>query len=227
MNIGKNIKAIRLKKQLSQEELAEKLFVTRQTVSGYELGRTKPDVETLMRIAEVLGVDMNEVLYGPPEQASRTRETITSCVAVAVTIVLILVYSRVADWAWIQKNAHYNTTPNLLVQMLLKPFLLLVSGWTALQLIGLFFQLQPLAKKPARIMLICTLVLIAGYLLAVAPLAVCALSDWTYWGGWPLNISYFVLGFFPQQPLPDLYLLLSFLAGAMLWLAGARRTNRS
>lgn len=219
-DIGKNIKTLRQKRDITQEELAEKLFVTRQTVSNYEIGRTRPDIDMLMKMTEVLEADMNELLYGPPERANRVRDIVISCVSVAITIVLVLVYSRAADWAWMQKSAYYNTTPNLLVQIYLKPLLLFASGWTALQLIGTFFRLQPLAKKPARGMLICALVLIVGYLLAVVPLTVCALSNWTYFNGWPLHISYFVLGFFPQQPLPDLSLLLSFLAGAMLWLAG-------
>ena len=60
-DIGKNIKAFREWKCLTQDQLAEKLFVTRQTVSNYETGRSRPDIEMLTKIADVLDVDANTV----------------------------------------------------------------------------------------------------------------------------------------------------------------------
>ena len=53
-DIGKNIRDLRVKQNMTQDELAEKLFVTRQTVSNYETGRSRPDVEMLASIAEAL-----------------------------------------------------------------------------------------------------------------------------------------------------------------------------
>lgn len=52
-DIGKNIRDLRQQKHLTQEELAERLFVTRQTVSNYENGRTRPDVDQILRLAEI------------------------------------------------------------------------------------------------------------------------------------------------------------------------------
>ena len=52
-DIGKNIRDLRQQKHLTQEELAEQLFVTRQTVSNYENGRTRPDVDQILRLAEI------------------------------------------------------------------------------------------------------------------------------------------------------------------------------
>lgn len=73
--IPKNIAFFRKQKKLSQEQLAEKIHVTRQTVSSWETGRTAPDLETLERIAEILGVDMMDLLYGerPPRDARWAR----------------------------------------------------------------------------------------------------------------------------------------------------------
>lgn len=53
-NIGKNISKLRRIKGLTQDELAEKLFVTRQTVSGWENGRTQPGLDILGELADVL-----------------------------------------------------------------------------------------------------------------------------------------------------------------------------
>ena len=63
-NVGKNIKKIRTQKKMTQDELAEKLFVSRQTVSNYENNKSNPDIETLKKIADVLGVDANTLIYG-------------------------------------------------------------------------------------------------------------------------------------------------------------------
>ena len=56
------LKNYRKKKQFSQESFAMKLFVTRQTVSKWEKGLSMPDVEMLLKIAEVLEVSVNELL---------------------------------------------------------------------------------------------------------------------------------------------------------------------
>lgn len=61
--IGRNIREQRMKKGLSQEELAEKLYVTRQTISNYETGKSNPDVEMLARIAEELDIDIQLLRY--------------------------------------------------------------------------------------------------------------------------------------------------------------------
>ena len=63
-SIPKNIKRLRQQNGLTQEQLAEKLFVTRQTVSLWETSKTQPDIQTLERIAEVFQVDLMTVLYG-------------------------------------------------------------------------------------------------------------------------------------------------------------------
>ena len=50
-DIGKNIRALRMRKKLSQDQLAQILHVTRQTISNYETGRSRPDVEMLAELA--------------------------------------------------------------------------------------------------------------------------------------------------------------------------------
>ena len=65
MNIVSNsIKKLREEKGMTQEELAEKLNVTRQAVSNWETGRTQPDIETLTRLAEVFDVSVERIIYG-------------------------------------------------------------------------------------------------------------------------------------------------------------------
>ena len=57
-----NVKKYRKAKHLSQEDFAMKLCVVRQTVSKWEKGSSLPDVEMLLKIAEVLEVTVNDLL---------------------------------------------------------------------------------------------------------------------------------------------------------------------
>ena len=58
---------LRSKKGLSQEELAEKIFVTRQAVSRWETGETIPNIDTLKQLSNYFDVSINTLL-GSPEQ---------------------------------------------------------------------------------------------------------------------------------------------------------------
>lgn len=59
---GENLKTLRKQKGFSQEELAARLNVVRQTVSKWEKGLPVPDADTLIRLAEVLEVSVSELL---------------------------------------------------------------------------------------------------------------------------------------------------------------------
>lgn len=62
--LAENLKALRKAKGYSQEELAAKIHVVRQTVSKWEKGLSVPDAELLMRTAEVLEVPVVQLLGG-------------------------------------------------------------------------------------------------------------------------------------------------------------------
>ena len=62
MNLGENIFKLRKKLGLSQEELGEKINVTRQTISNWELGETSPNPEQLKQLSKVLNVSIDELL---------------------------------------------------------------------------------------------------------------------------------------------------------------------
>ncbi len=59
---------LRTKNGLSQDELAEKLFVTRQAVSRWENGETVPNTETLKLLSELFNVSINTLLGAPRQQ---------------------------------------------------------------------------------------------------------------------------------------------------------------
>ena len=59
---GENLKTLRKQKGFSQEELATRLHVVRQTISKWEKNLSVPDADTLIRLAEVLEVSISELL---------------------------------------------------------------------------------------------------------------------------------------------------------------------
>ena len=61
------IRELRTKKDLSQDELAEKVFVTRQAVSRWENGETTPNTETLKLLSKLFDVSINTLLGSPRE----------------------------------------------------------------------------------------------------------------------------------------------------------------
>lgn len=73
-SISKNIKRLRQQAGMTQEQMAEKLFVTRQTVSLWENGKTQPDIQTLEHIAECFDVDLMTVLYGAAAPKSEKEQ---------------------------------------------------------------------------------------------------------------------------------------------------------
>ena len=112
MSISKNIKTLRTDSGLSQEDLAEKLHVTRQTVSSWETERTQPDIDTLTALAAALDADIMQLLYGKAAAYKQNQKkylvTAIICgVLVAACLGLMLFFmpyvyqakSRIEMWA--------------------------------------------------------------------------------------------------------------------------------
>ena len=64
MEIGTQIRNRRVDAGLSQEELAEQIFVTRQTLSNWENGKTYPDINSLLRLSSIFKVSLDELVKG-------------------------------------------------------------------------------------------------------------------------------------------------------------------
>ena len=65
MEANKILLDLRTRNGLTQEELAQQVFVTRQAVSRWESGETTPNVETLKRLSQVFDVSINTLLGSP------------------------------------------------------------------------------------------------------------------------------------------------------------------
>lgn len=67
MELGGQIKRHRTRLGLSQEELADRIFVTRQSVSNWENGKTYPDLQSLLRLSDLFGLSLDELIKGDIE----------------------------------------------------------------------------------------------------------------------------------------------------------------
>ena len=99
MAINNNLRQLRLESGLTQGQVAEKLNVTRQAVSSYESGRTRPDIDTLMRFAEIYGTDFESIVYGNTRNLKAIRNVkIVAFITLSLSVLLVLI-SSVLRWS--------------------------------------------------------------------------------------------------------------------------------
>ncbi len=71
---GENLKTLRKQKGFSQEELATRLHVVRQTISKWEKNLSVPDADLLIRLAEILEVSVSELLGAKIKKENNTTD---------------------------------------------------------------------------------------------------------------------------------------------------------
>ncbi|MBF0724560.1 helix-turn-helix domain-containing protein [Enterococcus gallinarum] len=67
MSLAEKMKESRLKMGFTQQEVSEKLFVTRQTISNWENNRSTPDIDTLVKISELYQINLDSLLITDQE----------------------------------------------------------------------------------------------------------------------------------------------------------------
>lgn len=106
-SVGTHIKRLRTARGLTQEVLAERLFVTRQAVSAWETGKALPDVETLERIAAALDADVTEVIYGVPQAPELRRVRCRwAVIGASFAIILAIIYIILHNYGYIGTWRH-------------------------------------------------------------------------------------------------------------------------
>ena len=111
--VGKNIKFFREKKNITQSELADKLCVTRQAVSNWENGKTEPDIEMLNKIASVLEISIEELIYGFKRETKiintkNVTENITKGVSFGAVLAMVISYVKWQSIGWAVLHGLFN-----------------------------------------------------------------------------------------------------------------------
>lgn len=102
MELGKTLIEIRRENNLTQEDMAEKFHVTRQTISNWENGKSFPDLETLICISDMFHVSLDTMLKGDKEMVSemtkeqvrgrKQKQRIVIAVFAAIVLALAVLY---------------------------------------------------------------------------------------------------------------------------------------
>ncbi|WP_231601527.1 helix-turn-helix domain-containing protein [Enterococcus lactis] len=94
MTISKVIKQKRIEKQLTQEDIAEMLLVSKKTISNWENGRTIPDTENLIQFAKLFDLSLDNILLGE-EKIMVKNHTKTLILLFHFVIFLSLVFTLI------------------------------------------------------------------------------------------------------------------------------------
>ena len=71
MELGNQIKHYRIEKGLSQEELAERVYVTRQTISNWENNKNYPDINSIVLLSEIFEISIDNLIKGDLEKMKK------------------------------------------------------------------------------------------------------------------------------------------------------------
>lgn len=166
-NIGKNIRTLRTANKMTQDDLAEKLFVSRQTISNYETGKSNPDIDMLIKIAEILNSDVNTLIYGLPESSENKKKYLKLILSCIFTLLLGIV-----SFVLLKKIARlfvYSTTVLFWLQSLLTPCFYFMLGQSVTQIFILLFKAKPLSWRHSAQIRYLTLGLLIAYFIMVCP----------------------------------------------------------
>ena len=104
--VSDSIKKLRKEKGMTQDELAEKLCVTRQAVSNWEMGKTQPDVETLTKLAEIFDVSVERIIYGKEKKRLHLainvgpQESVNMGATMGAVLAMIISYTKWQSIGW-------------------------------------------------------------------------------------------------------------------------------
>lgn len=108
MELGSRIKKYRSERALSQDELAERVFVSRQTISNWETGKTYPDISSLLLLSEAFCVSLDQLVKGDIEKMKKEidaqelaqfqRDSVIYSVLLASLIVLPIPLAKFLGW---------------------------------------------------------------------------------------------------------------------------------
>ncbi|MCM1261500.1 MAG: helix-turn-helix domain-containing protein [Butyrivibrio sp.] len=106
MEVGTQIKKYRSNMGISQEELAEKVYVSRQTVSNWETGKNYPDIHSLLLLSALFNVSLDQLIKGDVEiMKKEVKETeinkLNRYGNIFTVLLILLVVSAVPLAVWI------------------------------------------------------------------------------------------------------------------------------
>ncbi len=225
--IGQNIRTLRTRAGMTQEELAARLHVTRQAISNYERGQTHPDIDQLKDLADVFHVDLEALICGKiPVRNRRKALVVTGSVLLTLLVLLIVVLlfsswnrkaaREAADSPWFHWLAKTVLIPLITAGFAgCLPTLLLLAGARSRHVRSCVFRAASA---------VCVAVMAFILIMALSTVLQAACPGLSYGIRYEHLCTSVFIFFFPR---PALLLLISFLAGfAVGTLSALRRSDR-
>ena len=135
MEIGGRIRELRTAHGMSQDDLAARVYVSRQTISSWENGKTYPDVQSLLLLSEIFGASVDSLIKGDVETMNETierdvviiRRLGAAMIALAACTVAAAIWAvaQVEIWGW----KGVQVVPTLLLTLVLWACLMFCSHW--------------------------------------------------------------------------------------------------
>ena len=135
MEVGGRIRELRAAHGMSQDGLAARVYVSRQTISSWENGKTYPDVQSLLLLSEIFGASVDFLIKGDVETMTETiekdavviRRLGAAMIALAACTVVAALWAiaQVEIWGW----KGVQVVPTLLLTLALWGCLMFCSHW--------------------------------------------------------------------------------------------------
>ena len=167
--VSQNIEAIRLQRNLSQKDMADKLNVTEQTVSDWESGESEPDIETLVKIADLLNTEISTLIHGLPDPELQKKEKLHLVYAIGFLLILSIAFYFLRPIANKLRIEYIINEPTTLIQLCLLPLISLVFGWATMQALGIMDVARPSNTKFAKAIHVITLIVVLLYTALMLP----------------------------------------------------------
>ena len=138
MNVGEKILQLRKKMGLSQEELAEKLNVTRQTISKWETNQSSPDFEKIVPLCDLFEITTDELLRGKSENITNLDDSKIRRKTACKVSISVFIYFLAIIWI-----ISMSTMPWISEEITVSVFLLLC----AIATVNLIYHFMSLPKE--------------------------------------------------------------------------------
>ncbi len=150
MTFGEKLRILRSEKELTQEQLAEKIFVTRTAISKWETGRGFPGIDSLKEISRLFGVTIDELISDEDVAVKRKREGELAKFFYILSVVCVGVAAVFALLAYLLRQPYFNIGG-----------ILGVAGYVACALIYAHYKRRDALKKAVAPYIISRLAVLA------------------------------------------------------------------
>ena len=118
MNMADRIQSLRKSKGISQEELADRVGVSRQAVSKWESEQSTPDIDKIITMSEFFGVTTDYILKGiePVSGKSETGNAVTSKILYIASTAFLVIGLLCAFASWYEEQMMYSIWGCMIIQ---------------------------------------------------------------------------------------------------------------